>query len=296
MKIATLAMVTAITSTAFSDWGPPHRLPDTVNKVGACDWGVSVSADGNTIYFASNRETNHRPDIYYSTRVGNGWSPATKLPGGINTPDLENSPCISWDGEYLFFERGILNTPEGNIWVAKREGAGWGQPVMIPGEVNTPDNWEYNPAISGDGRYLFFAAEDWPGNVSLVNIWRATWNGTAWVSPVNVTTVNTVYCEGDPAPTFDGQYLYFWSCRLPGQLAIFRARCLGGVTYGPAEPVPNLSDPDYDYCDPSLTQDGRYIFFSRADWGTNDYDIYYSEWSDPGVTASSLGRVKALFR
>jgi hypothetical protein len=46
--------------------------------------------------------------------------------------------------------------------------------------------------------------------------------------------------------------------------------------------------------DPSVTANGQYLFFSRAEF--NEYDIYVSRWQEPAVEPTSVGRVKALFR
>jgi len=292
-----VASLTALVGAVAADWGPGQRLPDTVNSP-YIDWGVCATADGNAIYFSSNRENPRRweEDIYYSRRVGTSWTPAVKITGPVNTADLEGAPCLTWDDRFMYFTRGVPGTPTGDIWVSPWTGAGWGTPWKIPGQVNTSEHWENNPAISATGETLFFTSSDRPGNLGTINIWYSVWTGSEWGTPRFINGINTTYSEYDPAPTYDGRYLYFGSFRPPSAMKLYRAENLGGGEWGNVEMLnPNVNVPGFVYTDPFVTKDGRYLFYARAPLNDN-YDIYVSEWSEPAVAPTSLGKVKALFR
>lgn len=63
----------------------------------------SVSADGRTLYFVSDRTGGSGgTDIYVSTWNGSTWTPAKQLEG-INTASDEMSPIVSADGKTLYF-------------------------------------------------------------------------------------------------------------------------------------------------------------------------------------------------
>jgi Tol biopolymer transport system component len=273
---------------AYAEWGPAERLPDTVNSP-YYDWGVCVSADGNTIYFLSDRGGNM--DIYTSRREGDGWTLATRLPAPINSSGLEGGPCLGWNGRRLYFDR--FQSGHGYIYVAVREGGGWGTPYKIPGEVNDDEYDVTNPAVSADGSTLYFVGQEWPTNQTYFNIYSSQWTGAGWGKPVYLTGINTVYGESDPAPTYDGRYLYFVSVR-SHYFWLYRAVRVGN-SWGNPEPLgPNVNKPNYQQMDPSVTANGQYLFFSRAQ--LNEYDIYVSRWQEPAVEPMSIGRVKALFR
>jgi len=283
---------------AAADWGPPQRLPDTVNSPYK-DCGVCATADGNTIYFASNRANPGRLecDIYRSSRAGSSWSAAELVPGPINTEAEEGSPCLTADDKRMYFHRGRLGTPNGDIYASDWTGSGWGEPYKVPGLVNRDDKWETNPGVTTDGATLYFVGECWPGNLAQVsNIWRSHWAGSAWGEPELVPGINTTRGEGDPDPTYDGQYLYFWSKR-DNAFWLYRAEDVGGG-WANVVRLDSSINGQYDICaDPFVTQDGRYLFFSRTVIGqSNIYDLFVSAWSDPVVEPASLGKIKVLFR
>ena len=295
MKKFFIFAAAALTAAAFADWGPAKKLPDTVNSPYK-DFGVSVSADGTEIYFASTRDGGAlNPDIYYSRRQGSGWTPAQKVPGQINTNLYEGEPCLSWDGRRLYFPRGDYSTGEVDIYVAERSGGGWGKPYKIPGKVNKEGYWEDNPAVSGDGSTLYFVGGRWPGNQGPCNIWYSKWTGSEWGEPVYLREINTPGGESDPGPSYDGRYLYFISWRTRHKM--YRAENVGGSWRNITPLNDNVNKPDGFAFDPSLTADGKYLFFTWFPYERpNLPDIYVSRWCEPAVTPTSLGRVKALYR
>ncbi len=274
---------------AYAEWGPAERLPDSVNSP-YLDWGVCVSADGDTIYFLSDRGGNM--DIYTSRREGGGWTQATRLPAPINSSGLEGGPCLSWNGRRLYFDR-FESGKKVNIYVAVREGGGWSKPYKIPGEVNNDNYGVTNPAVSADGSTLYFVGQDWPANQARFNIYSSKWTSSGWGKPVYLAGINTAGGESDPAPSYDGRYLYFMSVRT-NEIHIYRAVRVGN-SWGNPEPLgPNVNKHNYAQMDPSVSANGQYLFFSRAE--LNEYDIYVSRWQEPAVAPTSIGRVKALFR
>ncbi|NIT36062.1 MAG: hypothetical protein GTN49_06130 [candidate division Zixibacteria bacterium] len=294
MKKLFIVTAAALATAALADWGPAKKLPDTVNSPFK-DFGVCVSADGNEIYFSSTRGGGEfNPDIYYSRRQGSGWTPAQKVPGEINTKLYEGEPCLSWDGQRLYFPRGDYNSGDVDIYVAERSGGGWGKPYKIPGKVNKEGYWEDNPAVSGDGSTLYFVGGRWPGNQGPCNIWSSKWTGSEWGEPVYLSDINTEYGESDPAPSYDGRYLYFVSFR--SRVKIYRAENVGGSWRNITPLNDNVNKPYGSPFDPSTTADGKYLFFTWSLYESHKYPyIYVSRWCEPAVTPTSLGRVKALF-
>ena len=82
------------------DWS--NAKPFNQNIVGFSTGFACLSADGNTIYFASDRPGGQGGfDLYKSAKTDNGWSVPANLGDAINTSGNEITPYL--DGENLFF-------------------------------------------------------------------------------------------------------------------------------------------------------------------------------------------------
>ena len=146
---------------------------------------MSLSADGLSLFFGSNRErigTAYEGyiDIYMSKRPAKNdpWGMPVKLGPTIN-PGLQydnDCPSISADGKVLFF---FSNRPGGiegswDLWLSRQtvDGNEWGVPVNLGPTVN--DSYDdMNPYISPDGSTLFFISER-PGGLGELDIWQAS--------------------------------------------------------------------------------------------------------------------------
>ncbi len=83
----------------------PERLPDSVNA-GGFIWSITISRDGRTMVFASERPDGQgRIDLYISRKTDGRWSPARNLGRPINTELSEVWPRFSPDGKHLYFKR-----------------------------------------------------------------------------------------------------------------------------------------------------------------------------------------------
>jgi Tol biopolymer transport system component len=93
-------------SDSNSPWSAPQRLAMPVNGPGV-EFSPSISADGLSLYFASNRDGNlGLIDIWVSTRkgVGDPWEPPRNLGPNINAAGaMTLGPFISRDNNTLYF-------------------------------------------------------------------------------------------------------------------------------------------------------------------------------------------------
>jgi hypothetical protein len=151
-------------------WGAPSRLPAPINS-DAAEFYFGQSSDG-TVVFASNRPGGRGDfDLYYAQKSADGTFRVVNFGGPINTPGPEYDPCISSDGRMLVFAAARSGLPNLDLYVSFRgDDRSWTTPVPLQGNVNTPAN-EYAPALSPDGRYLFFVRHD--GKQSDI-FWMAT--------------------------------------------------------------------------------------------------------------------------
>lgn len=86
-------------------WSPMESAGKAVNGEDTWDAQPSITADGQYLYFASNRPGGQGGiDIWCCRRLPNGdWSRAENLGPRVNTPGNEKSPFIHADGRTLFF-------------------------------------------------------------------------------------------------------------------------------------------------------------------------------------------------
>ena len=98
----------------------------------------------------------------------------------------------------------------------------WSHLAPLEGDVNSPQGWEAQPALSGDGQTLFFAAAreectpDADGNLTM-DIFASTQNDDgSWGAPAPLPApINSSAQDKSPFLHPDGKTLYFSSNRKP---------------------------------------------------------------------------------
>jgi Tol biopolymer transport system component len=140
-------------------WGLATWLGPEVNARGAGDYYPTLTRSG-TLYFSSDRPGGlGQSDIYRVRRVNGRWTAPENLGAPVNTPGSEFDAFIAPDESYLVFasERpGGLGASDLYVSTRTRDGA-WSPPVNLGPRVNSAYG-DYTPALSPDGRYLFFTS------------------------------------------------------------------------------------------------------------------------------------------
>lgn len=87
------------------DWSEATKLPKTINGKKTNETHASVSKDGKTLFFTSNRDGGFGgQDIYKSTLNEKGsWGEAENLGPNVNTEFDEATPFVTLNDKYLFF-------------------------------------------------------------------------------------------------------------------------------------------------------------------------------------------------
>lgn len=136
----------------------------------------TLSADGETLIFASERYGGHGgSDLWMSTRRDGRWSAAVNLGPRINTAGNEITPCLSPDGETLYFSSDALPGRGGfDIQMTKRQGGRWSEPrpLGLPFNSNDDDIF-FSGTLERDTVYL---ASNRPGGRGGFDILRVTRN------------------------------------------------------------------------------------------------------------------------
>ena len=137
------------------------KLAENVNSKGF-ESAATISADNNTLFFASRRDGGFGgKDIYMSRKLPNGeWAMAQNLGEIINTKYDEDFPNLFYDGTTLYFSSKGHNSIGGydyfkSNWNAETNT--WSKPENIGYPLNTPDD---NICISftEDKRHAYVSA------------------------------------------------------------------------------------------------------------------------------------------
>ncbi|MDR0988654.1 MAG: OmpA family protein [Prevotellaceae bacterium] len=198
-----------------------------------------AGADADLLYFTSTRneakgaELNgitgmKSADLFQSKRDDKGrWQKPQPIDSEVNSEWEEGACSFSPDGKTLYFTRCrvLPNAPAfAEIYVSQRSGAQWGAPQRCAVTADTLSSFAH-PAVSPDGRYLYFTS-DMPGGFGGLDLWRINFTPTGFGYVDNLgADINTAGNEQFPTFAPDGTLYFSSDGHLGlGGLDIFRAQ------------------------------------------------------------------------
>jgi hypothetical protein len=206
-------LFTATRTDPIGSFAPATPL-STVNTIYE-EYDPSVSGDGTTLYFSSDRPGGLGGlDVYVATRANAGSpfvNPANV--GALNTPSFDGQPFVREDGQaiYLQSDRG---TGSYGVYRAVQSGSAFQPPVFL----SELDSDSALPAVMPDDLTIYFASgRSGAGTQGGTDVWRATRAsaGDTFGAPSVVAEVNSAADDYPSFVTRDGCTLYLWSTR-PG--------------------------------------------------------------------------------
>ncbi len=180
-----------------------------------------LTADEQNIIYTVRMGSSFYDDenIVFSTKDANGnWTNPVSISPNINSQFNEGTCTISADGRTLIF-----TTCEGrqgyggcDLYISEKQGDEWGVPKNIGPGINSR-SWESQPALSADGRKLYFVS-DRAGGVGKRDIWVSEKDAqNIWQKARNMgTSINTSEEEVSPFIHVNGTTLFFASTGYPG--------------------------------------------------------------------------------
>lgn len=144
---------------AGDKWTQPKNIGPPINTA---HWESqpSLSADGKTLYFISNRPGGKgNNDIWVSTLDElTSWQTPVNISDSINTPGDETSPFIHPDGKTLYFtSNGHPGMGETDIFMSRKQKDGkWSKPKNLGFPINT-HHAETALIVNAKGELAFFA-------------------------------------------------------------------------------------------------------------------------------------------
>lgn len=156
------------------NFGVPKRMDKRVNS-GFTESACSVSKDGNSFIFSSNRKDGHgKLDLWMTHRAENGeWGEPKNLGPKINTALNEDFPTFSADGKTLFFCSDGHPGMGGydlyfSVW--DEQSKVWSKPQNMGYPINTPGN-EKTISFLADGKTAVMSAFR-PGGFGDIDIYQ----------------------------------------------------------------------------------------------------------------------------
>lgn len=229
---------------------------------------VAFSPDGKEFYITVWGKNFSSVKIYYTKREGNIWSQLAEAPFSIGY--YTSGIYFSKDGNKLFFSRGT----KPKIWMVQRTLQGWSDPKKLPSQINSDSlHWDYDYSETADG-IAYFCSNRPAGQGH--DLWRTNHIQGQTLQIENLDTiVNSAASEYSSLIAPDESYLIFSSERSGGygysDLYVTFNKGYGNWT----KPVTmerngaGINIKNTGSCDPSLSPDGRFLFFSRSG------DIYW---------------------
>jgi len=254
----------------------------------------TLTVDGKTLLFtrripAPSSEHGEQEDFFVTHFVDGKWTDAEPMPTNVNTPNNEGAPTFAPDGRTLVFVACVdaygsygtnrVGAGSCDLFITKKVGTSWRNPVNLPGQVNT-QHWETQPSLSSDGKTMYFIRGTMGRDGGKQqDIYRSflmsdgTWSKAERLSDV----VNTPFREESVFIHPDGRTLYFSSDGHPGfgGLDIFKTTLDDKGNW--SKPV-NLGYPintSYDENSLLVAANGEIAFFaSDRAGGLGGLDLY----------------------
>jgi Tol biopolymer transport system component len=166
ISIILLSSILVISSKSFSQDGFPvlegpyfgQKLPGltpqifaqgTVSINGRYEYGISFSPDLDEMYFSVQKK-DETADIYFSKLEDKKWKPIQKANFTKGKKAGEMEPFVSLDGKKIYFTAYDPDFTDTKIWVANRVNSGWGNTRKLDSPINNEEVFNSILAKNGD--------------------------------------------------------------------------------------------------------------------------------------------------
>ncbi len=198
----------------------PAPMPQILNSH-AFQYFPVLTADENTILYTVRLGASFYDDenIVVSTKDDSGnWQKPVSISPNINSQFNEGTCTISADGRFIIFTNceGRQGYGGCDLYISERQGEEWSVPENLGPNINSR-SWESQPALSADGRKLYFIS-DRSGGQGKRDIWVSEKDAQdKWIKARNLgRSINTSEEEVSPFIHVNGKALFFASTGYKG--------------------------------------------------------------------------------
>lgn len=255
------------------------NLGKNINSL-ADEYLPTLTGDGHWLIFTSNRGGENI--LISKPNTAGKWEAARSISKAINTPRNEGMAKLTVCGRVIYFSACGWENVEGGCDIYEADFDTQNDFGVVdevrPTKGLNSKKWDSQPAISCDGKTMYFASNR-EGGFGGTDLWMSKLDkNNIWGPPINMgKAINTTGDEEAPYIAPDGVSLYFSSNGHPGlgEADIFRAvlqedeSWTTPINLGPAVNTP------FREAGIVISPDGKMAYFASArDGGRGGLDIY----------------------
>jgi Tol biopolymer transport system component len=263
----------AVTATPVAE-----KFADGVISDAREQWRITFTPDGRTAYFSESADffpITRQSTIYVSHFAHGEWTTPEVASFSGQYPDID--PFIAPNGQRLYFSsiRPVDGVTRGDldIWYVERTATGWGEPIRLGAEVNSPTD-ELYPSADASGTLYVASGPLFPQPGLHWDIYSAARDGDGFAQRVALPgAINTSPVAGgglqdawefNPEISVDGKTLVFTSLR-PGGYGFgdLYVSNLHAGEWSPARNLGPLVNTASDEFHPTLSRDRQELYFVR---------------------------------
>ena len=254
-----------------------RTLGKPINTIDFSEFAPTISADGNTLIYESDKSGHWR--LYISTQVNGVWSTPKDMDvinNRLQSGDFIGGPCFSYDGNRLYFTSNMKGTVGGmDLWYSEKINDVWQTPKNMGRTVNTA-GYDGFPSVSPDNKTLYFmraGIATSPTGQRCCVLMIAEKRGNYFINPKPLPAPVNSGCEGYPRIMADGKTLIFSSFRTGGKggYDLYQSK-KSGSRWGTPVAMEFINTPKDDELI-SVPASGDVIYLSNTNKNNKD-DIY----------------------
>ncbi len=239
---------------------PPGLIPEVfapgiVSIDGRFEGAISFSPDLKEMYFGADNE-NEETSIYFSKLKENNWTPIKKANFTHGDKKEEMHPFVSPNGKRIYFTALDASFADEKIWYVNRQQNAWSDAIQLDSPLN--DDLVFYPNQSkNSGLYYFnlskmktYHAPNKSGKYPEVQAVELEFGHHAFIAPSDDYLLVTARNNEDESRKDNDIYVYF--------------KKQDGTWSKPIN-LGNEINSDLDEKGPSISPDGKYLFFGRSE-------------------------------
>lgn len=248
---------------------PEIFAPEIISITGRYEYGIAFSPDFTELYYSASKKDS-LPGIYFSKLENGEWTNPKKTSFTKGVKEAEMHPFVSYDGSKIYFTAHSPDYTDTKIWYVSRSENFWNEAIKMKSPLNNDEVFYLNQSKKGDFFYT---------NISKSKIYTAKIN-----DGINDAEIEFGF-HGFISPNQDFLVLNARNKEDSGRKDNDIYVCFIEKDHTWTKPINlgNKINTEFDETCPSLTPDGKYLFFSRYNEEDGLSNFY---WVSTGIIES----------